>query len=42
MKIKYVPPVSSILGVVQRRVICASFHDTDHTENWTVEDEETI
>ena len=39
---KYIEPKSIILEFEMTQVLCASFDSLDHTENWFVDDEETI
>lgn len=42
MKIEYEPPVSRLCLLVQKGMMCTSFHDNDRTEIWNADDEETI
>lgn len=42
MKKGYKKPTVTILVLSSQKMICLSFDGTDHTENWNVEDSETI
>ena len=39
---KYIEPTIFVAELESSQVLCASFDSLDHTENWFVEDEETI
>lgn len=38
----YKQPYCVATTLVLERLFCASFNDKDHTENWLIEDAETI
>lgn len=39
---QYIEPKTFVIDLESIQVLCASFDSLDHTENWFVEDEETI
>ena len=42
MRKQYEEPTVIIVVLSSEKMICLSYDSTDHTENWNVEDSETI